>query len=372
MTTHKLRVGIIGLGWYGATALVPTLRATGRAEIVAVARRNAERLAFLQKELGIDKGYTDWQAMLDQEELDAVMVCTPDHLHVEPTLAALERGLHVFVEKPLALTYCDAQRMVQAAERAGRVLMVGYNARGMHSWRTIKQLVAAGKIGQVRQVNVTCAVDLRLLWQPVPVAPQLQAGMATSPVTQVTLGDAMAPDAWRRAPTKEGIGFVDVGTHVLDLALWLAGAAPAEVAALRQPMNSESASVINVQAALTNGAALSLTFNDTINGGDFSFYGHGRLTLYGDEGLLTADWSGFMTTEAQTCWLERAGQREQVAVQGEPIFPAAAFVATVLDDAPNLAPAAEAARVVALSEAAYYAATEKRIMAVAHHESGAL
>jgi myo-inositol 2-dehydrogenase/D-chiro-inositol 1-dehydrogenase len=109
----------------------------GKVEIVAIARRSADRLALAQQELNVREAYTDWREMLEKSALDAVVIATPPNAHAEPTLAALERGLHVFVEKPIALASADTQRMVEAVAKAGRTLMVGYNARGMGNWRTI-------------------------------------------------------------------------------------------------------------------------------------------------------------------------------------------------------------------------------------------
>ncbi|MGB5048600.1 MAG: Gfo/Idh/MocA family oxidoreductase, partial [Caldilineaceae bacterium] len=94
MTDQKLRIGVAGIGWYAGTALIPRMRETGRAEIVAISRRNPDRLAQAQEELKIPAAYTDWREMLDKTELDAVVVSTPPNTHAEPTVAALERGLH--------------------------------------------------------------------------------------------------------------------------------------------------------------------------------------------------------------------------------------------------------------------------------------
>jgi predicted dehydrogenase len=101
MADQKLRIGIIGIGWYAGKELIPKVRETDRVEIVAISRRRADRLALAQKQLNIPEAYTDWQEMLEKSALDAVVVCTPPNAHTEPALAALERGLHVFVEKPL-------------------------------------------------------------------------------------------------------------------------------------------------------------------------------------------------------------------------------------------------------------------------------
>ena len=156
MTDNKLRVGIIGAGFIAAIAHIPQLRATGRAEVVAIARRDAERLALVQRELAVPEAYTDWREMLDKSRLDAVVVCTPHNLHVEPTLAALERGQHVLLDKPVTDTVEGAQLLVRAAKGSKAVLTVGENVRGMRSWRAVKRAIDAGMVGRLRQISVTC------------------------------------------------------------------------------------------------------------------------------------------------------------------------------------------------------------------------
>jgi predicted dehydrogenase len=367
MSTDRLRVGIIGIGRHSATGHVPWLRDTGRAEVVAISRRNAERLAFIQKELAVPEAYTDWGEMLDQAELDAVVVSTPNYLHAEHSIAALERGLHVLVEKPMALTYRDACRMVQAADTSRRVLMVGYNGRGMESWRAVKRLLEGGTIGRIRQVAVACALDARLFWQDVALSERVQNLAQSSPLNAMFWGAIIRRERhWPANPGMMGggVGFVDVGTHVMDLMLWLSGAPPTQVVAFDQTGGGGSASIMDVQARLANGASLSLTLNDNVAGGEFDFYGQGRLTAYGDGGLLIADWRGYMIKEAEQIWIEREGSREKLEAKGARVTPDAAFVAAVLDGAPNMCPAREAAQVVALTQAAYLSAEQGRIVEI--------
>ena len=232
--------------------------------------------------------------------------------------------------------------------------MVGYNARGMASWRAAKQVLADGNIGEIRQVSVTCCVDMRLLWQEIALSEGVHNWIHSSEFLNAFVGDIVRPGNWHSDPVASGGGsFVDIGTHIMDIMLWLAGSQPSQVTALNQPLGDGRASIVNMQARLVNGTMISLTFNDGVSGGDFNFYGHGRLTVYGDRGLLTADWTGFMVTEAQEIWVEHDGVREKVEVVAESTTPAAAFVSTVLDGTPNIAPATEAAQVVALTEATY-------------------
>jgi predicted dehydrogenase len=349
-----LKVGIIGGGFYAAAALIPGLRATGRAEVVAVARRHGERLALIQKELQIPQGFADWRVMLEAVELDAVVVCIPNAYHAEAAITALQRGLHVFVEKPLALTHLESQSIIAAAEQANRIVTVGYNTRGMGSWRKVRQLLTEGAIGQLRQINALCALDGRLLWQNGSVDPALEGFMASSPLFDALLGDALRPRTWRSNYEISGGMFVEVGTHLLDLLLWLANATASAVVAWRQPHSDPFATAINAHVTLANQVALSLTFNDAVDYGDFNFRGYGHLTFIGDKGVLMAEWNRYMAAEAQTIWLERGGIREEVEAQPTDTAattPIAAFVASVLDGLPNLAPAAEAAQAVALTEA---------------------
>ncbi len=123
MSTDKLRVGVIGAGFYATIAHIPALRATGRADVVAVSRRNPDRLALIQKELDIPAGYTDWREMLDKSALDAVVVTTPHNLHVAPALAALDCGLHVLLEKPAADTIEGAQTLAAAVRKVTACLL---------------------------------------------------------------------------------------------------------------------------------------------------------------------------------------------------------------------------------------------------------
>jgi predicted dehydrogenase len=101
-----------------------------------------------------------------------------------------------------------------------------------------------------------------------------------------------------------------------------------------------------------------------VAGGDFSFYGHGRLTAHGDNGLLSAEWTGYPACEAQEIWLEREGERRPVKAQGETITTTKAFVDCVLGEGPNIAPPREAAQTVSLTEAIFRSAQSGQIVDV--------
>ena len=122
-----LRLGMIGAGWIAREHLA-SISALDGAELVAVADLDAGRARALAADAGAT-AYADWAEMLDAEALDAVVVCTPPLQHRDPCLAAIERGLGVYLEKPVARTREDARAIAAAAQ--GAVVAVGYQYRAI-------------------------------------------------------------------------------------------------------------------------------------------------------------------------------------------------------------------------------------------------
>jgi predicted dehydrogenase len=147
--------------------------------------------------------------------------------------------------------------------------------------------------------------------------------------------------------------FADTGSHYVDLALWLGGAPPVEVVALARSVGLPVESDLNVQARLANDVLISLSSSDGVPAGT------DRLTIYGNLGTLTAEWAGELPLDIV---LHRVQGRENLVVNIPDTTPTAAFVDSVLEGAPNLSPARDGAYAVALAEAAYRSAGEKRIV----------
>ncbi len=146
---EPVRVGVIGGGIWGNYHLLAAkhLENESKARLVAVATRTEQSAAKQSSAFGI-RGYTDYRRMIDEQDLDAVTICTPDHLHREMTLYALERGKHVLVEKPMDLTTRGCREMVDLAERKGLLLQVDYHKRYDPYNIDLRQKVRAGKIGK--------------------------------------------------------------------------------------------------------------------------------------------------------------------------------------------------------------------------------
>lgn len=150
--THnkKIRIGIIGLGFGGETAL-KGFKLLPNVEAVALAGLEEDRLTYLGDTFGIPatSRYRDYKDLLANEDLDAVSVAVPNALHAPIAIAALERGLHVLCEKPLARNSEEAEAMVQAATRANRVLQVVFNHRERNDVQTLKRYIDEGKLGDI-------------------------------------------------------------------------------------------------------------------------------------------------------------------------------------------------------------------------------
>src|SRR6266567_9498096 len=110
--TTKLRVGVIGLGFGGETAL-QSFRQIPNVEIIALAGLEEDKLAYLGKTYEVPHLYRDYQDLLAREDLDAVSVAVPNFLHATIAIAAFQKGLHVLCEKPLARTAEEAETIVQ-------------------------------------------------------------------------------------------------------------------------------------------------------------------------------------------------------------------------------------------------------------------
>ncbi len=123
------RLGMIGAGWI-AREHVASIAALPGAELAAVADLDAARAGEVAAETGA-RAYGDWGEMLDAEALDAVVVCTPPMAHRDPCLAAVERGLAVYLETPVARTRDDARAIADAVRAAGAVVAVGYQYRAI-------------------------------------------------------------------------------------------------------------------------------------------------------------------------------------------------------------------------------------------------
>ncbi|BBH18743.1 oxidoreductase [Paenibacillus baekrokdamisoli] len=190
----KVRIGIIGCGGIANGKHLPSLAQVGQAEIVAFCDLVEERAVDAKAKYGTEdsKVYTNYTELLSDSSIDVIHVCTPNDSHAEISIAALEAGKHVLCEKPMAKTAADARRMLEVSKRTGKKLSIGYNNRYRADSLYLKDLVAAGELGEVYFAKAH-AIRRRAV-----------------PTWGVFLDEE-----------KQGGGpLIDIGTHALDLVLW--------------------------------------------------------------------------------------------------------------------------------------------------------
>ena len=141
----SIRVGMIGAGWI-AQEHRRVLDSLADAELVAVCDVDRERAETLARSAGA-RAYLDWRELLDSEDLGALIVCTPPRSHREPAMAALEHGLPLYLEKPIARTADDAAEIVAAAERTGTVCAIGYQWHALDLLDQLPGLLEGQQIG---------------------------------------------------------------------------------------------------------------------------------------------------------------------------------------------------------------------------------
>jgi predicted dehydrogenase len=149
----QLGAGSWGASWVERVKASPHFELAGLVEVDPAARDAVTRSARLEAQ----QSFADLDTALEAARADVALIVTPPHTHEELAVRALEAGLHCLIEKPLAPTMDGAQRIVSAAERAGRQVMVSQNYRFKQAPRTVRRLIREGVIGEVEQVRVNFA-----------------------------------------------------------------------------------------------------------------------------------------------------------------------------------------------------------------------
>jgi 1,5-anhydro-D-fructose reductase (1,5-anhydro-D-mannitol-forming) len=155
-----LRWGLVGASDIAATSIIPAIRAQPGSRVVAVHSRSQERGAAYARRHGIERNHVTLDALLGDDEVDAVYVSTTNDRHRAETIAAVGAGRHVLCEKPLALTVRDARAMVDAASAAGVVLATNHGRRNDPAVRAARDLLRAGALGAPLGARTVTAVLL--------------------------------------------------------------------------------------------------------------------------------------------------------------------------------------------------------------------
>ena len=241
-------VGVIGLGF--GRAHIPAFQANG-CEVVAVCQRDETAARRIADAHGVKGVFTHWEDMLERARPAIVVIATPPHLHLAIAEEAFARGAHVLCEKPVALTADEGRRMLDAARRAGRVVVTGFNWRFPAAMQALHALVAEGAIGRPFHI---AARWLGARWAA-------ESAAAT----------------WRMDRAQAGHGALgDMGVHVVDLVRWSFGEFTRVAATMGIPYPARSAPGVGrppdaedwcvLLGELDNGAHVSFTASRAAHG----------------------------------------------------------------------------------------------------------
>ena len=152
---QPLRFGILGNAKIARTQVIPALHQSPYCSPVAIASRNLDSAQKAADELAIDRAFGSYDALLADPQIDAVYIPLPNHLHLPYCLKALEAGKHVLCEKPIGLDAKQVSQLIAAQKDTGMVLQEAFMVRVHPQWIRVRELIQAGRIGEVRSVNVT-------------------------------------------------------------------------------------------------------------------------------------------------------------------------------------------------------------------------
>ena len=191
-----IRVGVIGAGAISQVAHLPVLRRLPGVEVAAICDNDLSKAQALATRFEVKDTYDDIEEVLRYANVDAVVICTPNHLHEIHVTSALAAGAHVLCERPLALNLAGVERVLQASEKYGKRVMVGMNHRFRSDVQAVRGFLAGGDLGLLQAVR---------------------GGWYTFQPSRQLLG-------WRLRREQAGGGaMLDLGLPLIDLGLWLAG-----------------------------------------------------------------------------------------------------------------------------------------------------
>jgi predicted dehydrogenase len=295
------RVGLIGTGWYGKCDLLRLIQ-VAPVEVVSLCDVDSKMLADAasivasrQASKKTPRTYSDYRKMLAEKDLDIVLVDTPDHWHALATIAAMEAGADVWVQKPISVDVTEGQAMVDAARKLKKVVQVGTQRRSTpHLIEARDNIIREGKLGKIGLVEIYCYYHMRSGSTAADTNPpeNLDYEMWTGPAPMRPYNPIVHPRSWR-AFMEYGNGIVgDMCVHMLDMVRWMLG--------LGWPTSISSAGGILIDKK--SRANITDTQEATFDFGDLKVIWQHRswgaapdpkdqwgATFYGDKGTLKAN-----------------------------------------------------------------------------------
>ena len=254
ITQKPRRVGLIGTGWYGKSDVLRLIQ-VAPVEVVALCDVDTQMLAERGRSWSASgrsrarcrETYSDYREMLRDQELDIVLIGTPDHWHALQMIEAVEAGADVYVQKPISVDVMEGEAMLAAARKHNRVVQVGTQRKSTpHLIEAKKNIVDAGLLGKVGHVEICCYYHMRANGNPPlePVPDFLDYEMWTGPAP-LRPYDGLPHRRWWRTFMEYGNGIMgDMCVHMLDTSRWMLGLGwPKRITSDRRHLRAEGRQV---------------------------------------------------------------------------------------------------------------------------------
>jgi len=213
----KVRFGLIGAGSIAIYRHAPEIDAHPAGEILAICDIRPERAELLAEQYDVEDICTDYKDVLARDDVDAVVVATPNRYHAQITIEALEAGKHVLCEKPMATSLADAHKMIETSIKTGKKLMIGHNQRLMAPHIKAKELLDSGVLGRVFSFRTTFGHPGPEMWS-----------------------QDQGPHTWFFKKEEAFVGSMgDLGVHKADLIRWLLGEEVVEAGAFVETLEKK-------------------------------------------------------------------------------------------------------------------------------------
>jgi predicted dehydrogenase len=218
---RPLRLSVIGVGWYGMVDAKAALK-VGGVEITAVCDVDSDHLKKSADDLEKAQGrrpqtFKHYHDLLDVKGLDAVIIATPPQWHALQLIAALEKGLDIYCEKPISYAIREGRAMVDAVKRHNRVVQIGFQRRQSKAFQAVKHLIDAGEAGKIVQVEAQIHYPAGTKDPtPQPPPPPLDWDLWCGPGPKIPYSPQVGHLSWRLEKTSGHGHLVDWGIHLID------------------------------------------------------------------------------------------------------------------------------------------------------------
>ncbi|MFZ4483269.1 MAG: Gfo/Idh/MocA family protein [Chthoniobacterales bacterium] len=277
-----LQVGVIGAGWWATSAHIPAILAHPRAELLAVQCRTQEKADRVAADFGSAHAFAGYEQLLDLPGLDAVVIATTPNVHYEQARAALERGKHVLLEKPMTFTAAEARELCDLAEAKGVQLVIScpwhYTPHGLAA----RELIRRGDLGEIRMISI-------LMTNPID---KLLTGVNTAPTHGMDNVYVEPNVGSYNDPAIAGGGQIYCQiSHAAAYLTFLTGLQPEEVFARFDYAGSVNDIYDVLTVTLENGALVSIASTGATPLSDRNY----EVRVYGTKAILMLElWKGLM------------------------------------------------------------------------------